>query len=49
MKSRFFQNSNNLPEENNLKHFLENHPEKEFWRFFVERVRYDEHDYCMGL
>ena len=30
-----------IPEKNNLKRFLENFPEQELWRFFVEKYRYN--------
>lgn len=43
MKSMtFFEHEKKPPEEeNNLVRFLENFPENEFWRFFIERKRYD--------
>lgn len=40
-KLRFFRTGDSVISENNLKRFFDNFPEKEFWRFFVERVRYD--------
>lgn len=44
MHSQFFPKNENLSTENNFKRFLENYPEKEFWRFFVERDRYDRRE-----